>query len=221
MAARQARKQGTKVLYTAHGFHFFNGAPFVNWLVYYPIEKILSAVTDCLITINHEDFQLAQRHRFKAEQIKHVHGVGVNTERFHPIDREHKLRLRTTYGYQEQDFLMIYAAEFNQNKNQQLLLKALAKIKDQIPQAKLLLAGNGPLLLDCKQLAAQLGIDQKVEFLGQRQDVEQLLKISDLAVASSLREGLPVNIMEAMACGLPVVASDNRGHRELVEEGVG
>ncbi len=218
LAARKARGHGTKVLYTAHGFHFFHGAPLLNWLIYYPIEKILSRMTDCLITINEEDFQTALRHRFKADQIKHVHGVGVNTDRFHPISPEEKRRLRAMFGYQEQDVLLFYAAEFNKNKHQQLLIKALAKIKDQIPEAKLLLAGDGPLLLGCKQLAAQLGVEQMVEFLGFRQDIEQLLKISDLAVASSLREGLPVNIMEAMACGLPVVASDNRGHRELVDQ---
>lgn len=219
LAARAARKKhGTKVLYTAHGFHFCKGAPLASWLIYYPIEKILSRVTDCLITINQEDFRLAQGHRFKAQQIKHIHGVGVNTDRYYPVGREQKLLLRTQYGYQEQAFLMIYAAEFNQNKNQQLLIKALSQIKDQIPQAKLLLAGDGPLLLECKQLATQLGVESIVDFLGHRQDVEQLLKISDLAVASSLREGLPVNIMEAMACGLPVIASDNRGHRELIQQ---
>ena len=218
LAARKARKQGTKVLYTAHGFHFFSGAPFMNWLIYYPIEKILSSVTDCLITINEEDFQLAKRHRFKAGQIRHVHGVGVNTDRYHPIDRDQKRLLRQKYGYNEQNFLLFYAAELNKNKNQQLLLNSLAKIKDQIPEAKLLLAGDGPLLLQCQQLAARVGVEQMVEFLGFRQDIEQLVKMSDLAVASSLREGLPVNIMEAMACGLPVVASDNRGHRELVEQ---
>lgn len=218
LAARTARKKhGTKVLYTAHGFHFCKGAPLVNWLVYYPIEKTLSRVTDCLITINQEDFQLAQAHRFRAGQIKHVHGVGVNTEQFHPIALAQKQELRKAYGYREQDFLMVYAAEFNKNKNQALLIKTMANIKDQIPQAKLLLAGDGPLLLECKQLAAQLGVGSMVDFLGYREDIEQLLNISDLAVASSLREGLPVNIMEAMACGLPVIASDNRGHRELIQ----
>ena len=116
--------------------------------------------------------------------------------------------------------MLFYAAEFNKNKNQKLLIEALALIKDEIPHMRLLLAGEGPLLEECKQLATKLGVDEMVDFLGFRKDIENLLNMSDLAVASSLREGLPVNIMEAMACGLPVVASENRGHRELVEVGI-
>ena len=215
LAARTARKNGTKVIYTAHGFHFCKGAPLANWLLYYPIEKTLAHFTDCLITINTEDYQLAKR-RFKAKKIEHVHGVGVNADKFKPVGEEQRKQLRQQYGYKEDDFLLFYAAEFNQNKNQQLLIEALALIKDEVPNARLLLAGKGPLLEDCRKLATQRDIEEMVDFLGYRNDIENLLKISDLAVASSLREGLPVNIMEAMACGLPVIATDNRGHRELI-----
>ena len=89
LAARKARKNGTKVIYTAHGFHFCKGAPLANWLLYYPIEKTLAHFTDCLITINTEDYQLAKR-RFKAEKIEHVHGVGVNTDIFKPVGEEQR-----------------------------------------------------------------------------------------------------------------------------------
>ncbi|MGE8204556.1 glycosyltransferase family 4 protein [Heyndrickxia sp. NPDC080065] len=216
LAARQARKKGTKVLYTAHGFHFCKGAPLINWILYYPIEKILAHITDCLITINEEDHKLAKNHRFKAKEIKHVHGVGVNTKLFQPVKRNNQLLLRAMHGYKQDDFLIVYAAEFNKNKNQQLLIKSLALIKDEVPNAKLLLAGNGPLLEECRKLAIHLGVEKMINFLGHRNDMDLLLKMSDIAVASSVREGLPVNIMEAMACGLPVIASDNRGHRELI-----
>ena len=215
LAARKARKQGTKVIYTAHGFHFCKGAPPVNWLLYYPIEKTLARYTDCLITINQEDYQLATQH-FKAKRIEHVHGVGINTENFKPANEKEKIHLKKSFGYCPDDFLLFYAAEFNKNKNQQLLLQSLALIKDEIPHAKLLLAGKGPLLENCRELAANLGIFHMVEFLGYRNDLQKIVPMCDVAVASSLREGLPVNIMEAMACGLPVVALDNRGHRELV-----
>ncbi|WP_318618535.1 glycosyltransferase family 4 protein [Priestia megaterium] len=215
LAARKARKQGTKVIYTAHGFHFCKGAPLVNWLFYYPIEKTLARYTDCLITINQEDYQLATQH-FKAKRIEHVHGVGINTENFKPANEKEKIHLKKSFGYCPDDFLLFYAAEFNKNKNQQLLLQSLALIKDEIPHAKLLLAGKGPLLENCRELAANLGIFHMVEFLGYRNDLQKIVPMCDVAVASSLREGLPVNIMEAMACGLPVVALDNRGHRELV-----
>ncbi|MGE7602894.1 glycosyltransferase family 4 protein [Peribacillus sp. NPDC097675] len=217
LAGRKAREKGTKMIYTAHGFHFCKGAPLINWLLYYPIEKYLAKLTDCLITINEEDFQLARKRKFKAHEIKHVHGVGVDTERFHPVSPIHKSVLRLEKGYCDDTFLMFYAAEFNKNKNQQLLLQSFSSIKNKIPNARLLLAGEGPLLVECRELAETLGISENVDFLGYRNDIDVLLKISDLAVASSLREGLPVNIMEAMACGLPVVAVKNRGHSELVK----
>jgi glycosyltransferase EpsD len=219
LAARGARKKGAKVIYTAHGFHFCKGAPLANWLLYYPIEKVLSKYTDTLITINQEDYQLAKKRRFKAGSIEHVHGVGVNTEKFQPVNASEKSQLRKQYGYKDDEFLMFYAAEFNKNKNQQLLIRSLELMKDQVPNAKLLLAGEGPLIRECQELSDQLGVEMMIDFLGYRKDIDSLLKMCDCAVGSSIREGLPVNIMEAMACGLPVVASVNRGHSELIDEG--
>jgi glycosyltransferase EpsD len=218
LASRTARENGSKVMYTAHGFHFCKGSPLINWLIYYPIEKWLARFTDCLITINEEDFNRANQHQFKADRIEHIHGVGVNTEKFKPAEKEYKKELRIAYGYNVGDFLMFYAAEFNQNKNQQLLIRSLALIKDDVPNAKLLLAGEGAALEKCRKLAHSLGISERVIFLGLRRNMEQLLQISDVAVGSSYREGLPVNIMEAMSCGLPIVATENRGHRELIVE---
>ncbi|MBD2872048.1 glycosyltransferase family 4 protein [Paenibacillus arenilitoris] len=220
LAARKARRAGTKVIYTAHGFHFCKGGPLLNWLLYYPIEKGLSGSTDCLITINGEDYGLAAEKRFKAGRIEHVHGVGVDTARYKPMAKIERWRLRQEMDYRTDDFLLFYAAEFNKNKNHQLLIAALAAIKDQVPHARLLLAGQGPLLEPCRELAARLGVEPMVRFLGYRRDIDRLLPMCDVAVASSLREGLPVNIMEAMACGLPVVATRNRGHAELIGEGV-
>lgn len=218
LAAIDARKKGTKVIYTAHGFHFCKGAPLQNWLIYYPIEKALARVTDCLITINEEDYQRAQNHKFKARTISHIHGVGVNTDKFQPITEDKKRMLREALGYHPNGFFMFYAAEFNNNKNQSLLIKALSLIKEEVPNAKLLLAGEGKLLDECRSLAQKHGVKEMVDFLGFRKDIEQLLKISDISVASSRREGLPVNIMEAMAVGLPVIALVNRGHRELITD---
>ncbi|RWS41905.1 glycosyltransferase family 1 protein [Bacillus mycoides] len=216
LAARKARREGTKVIYTAHGFHFCKGSPFINWLLYYPIERSLATTTDCLITINQEDYNLAVKHRFQAKDIKLVHGVGVDIERFTPVTETEKQELKLQFGYNPQDFVMFYAAEFNKNKNQSFLIRVLAQLKNEIPHAKLLLAGEGPLKEECKKIATQLGVSNMVHFLGYRNDIASLLQMCDLAVASSYREGLPVNIMEAMACGLPVVATDNRGHRELI-----
>ncbi|MDQ0344456.1 glycosyltransferase EpsD [Lederbergia wuyishanensis] len=219
LAAIKARRQGTKVIYTAHGFHFCKGAPLINWFLYYPIEKTLAYFTDCLLTINEEDFDLAKKH-IKAKRIEHIHGVGVNTERFAPVLEFHKSVLRAQYHYQNDAFLLFYAAEFNKNKNQQLLIESLPLIKNHVPKIKLLFAGDGPLLEHCKQLTKQLEVEALVDFLGKRDDIDFLLKMSDITAASSIREGLPVNVMEAMACGLPIVAVDNRGHRELISHNI-
>ncbi|UPM54175.1 glycosyltransferase family 4 protein [Gottfriedia acidiceleris] len=216
LAARKSRVRGTtKLIYTAHGFHFCKGAPILNWLLYYPIEKFMAPLSDCLITINKEDYELSNR-SFNVKKIVHIHGVGIDTEDFKPIDELNKKVARESFGYQPDDFLLFYAAEFNKNKNQQFLLNSLALIKDELSNVKLLLAGDGALLNECKQLANQLGISHMVYFLGFRKDIKDILPICDVAVGSSLREGLPVNIMEAMSCGLPIIAVDNRGHRELV-----
>ncbi|MCE7792516.1 glycosyltransferase family 4 protein [Salipaludibacillus sp. CUR1] len=221
LAARTARKmKGTKVIYTAHGFHFCKGAPYVNWIIYYPIEKYLASLTDSLITINHEDHRLALNHKFKSTSIEHVHGVGVDTTRFQPVGKTEKAERKKSFGYQSNDFLMCYTAEFNKNKNQKLLIKALAAVKDQMSNARLLLAGEGKLLEECRQIAADSGVSDQVDFLGFRNDIDQFLPICDLALSSSYREGLPVNIMEAQACGLPAIVLKNRGHSELVVNGV-
>ena len=217
LAARKSRVNGTKVIYTAHGFHFCKGAPLLNWLLYYPIEKFMAPLTDCLITINKEDYELS-KNKLKVKRIEHIHGVGVDTEDFKPIDELNKKALKESFGYHPDDFLLFYAAEFNKNKNQQFLIHSLSLIKEELPNVKLLLAGEGALLNECKQLAKNLEILHMVDFLGFRKDIKEIVPMCDVAVGSSLREGLPVNIMEAMACGLPIVAVDNRGHRELVTD---
>jgi len=217
LAARRARRRGTHVLYTAHGFHFFRGSSLLSWLTYYPMERWLSRYTDCLITINEEDYAVAAGRSFPAGRVERVHGVGVDLAAFQPPSEARKRELKERLGYRDSEFLLFYAAEFNRNKNQQLLLRALALLQPSHPSARLLLAGDGPLLAECRELADRLGVGEKVRFLGYRRDVDAIVPACDLAVASSYREGLPVNVMEAMACGLPVVATDNRGHRELVQ----
>src|SRR5699024_4412843 len=209
----------TTVLYTAHGFHFCKGAPAINWILYYPMERLLAHYTDTLLTINDEDFHLARKHRFKAKRIEQMNGIGIDTERFYPLDKDVKTEQRSTCGYKPDDFLLFYAAEFNANKNQRFLLYVMSLLKQSHPNVKLLLAGEGPKLEACRNLAQELGLNGTVTFLGFQKELERLLQLCNIAVAASIREGLPVNVMEAMACGLPVVASDNRGHRELIQNG--
>jgi glycosyltransferase EpsD len=217
LAARKYRRKGTALLYTAHGFHFYRGGPVVSWIIYYSIERVLSRITDALITINHEDDQIAKR--FHAGQTFLIPGVGFDEQRFRPCDPGERRRRRQDYGYAPEDILLIYAAELNRNKNQKLLIDVLKRVREDHQNVKLLLVGGDAIDGAWQRYAAETGMASHVDFLGQRQDVDQLMPICDIAVASSLREGLGINLLEAMACGLPVVATQNNGHRELISDG--
>ena len=219
LAARKARKQyNTKVIYTAHGFHFYRGAPLLNWIIYYPIEKICSKWTDCLITITNEDFELAKRKFKKCKQIEHVCGVGLNTDRFDiEITEEDLEELRKEIGIEKDNIVLTYVAELNKNKNQMLLIKTMEQLIKKSDKYRLILVGDGNKKQEYEQYIIEHNLQEYIKILGRREDVPQILKLTNIYVASSLREGLPVNIMEAMYMGLPVIATDNRGHRELVE----
>lgn len=217
LAARKERKKGTKVLYTAHGFHFYKGAPLLNWLIYYPIEKIMAHYTDCLITIVNEDFEFAKKH-LKAKEIKHINGIGMNTKRFtEEITEEQKSKLRKELRISEKDIIFSYVAELNKNKNQILLIKTIEKLIKENENIKLLLIGDGTYMEKYKNEVEKRELQNNVIFLGKRKDIPEILSITNIYVASSKREGLPLNIMEAMYVGLPVIATNNRGHKELIE----
>ncbi|WP_376700544.1 glycosyltransferase family 4 protein [Bacillus sp. A1] len=220
LAARQARQKGTKVLYTAHGFHFCDGAPLKNWLLYYPIEKFLSSYTDCLITINEEDFERAKQMKKTDCGAKKIHGIGVNTDRFRPVSRAESERLREKHGFGAGEFILIYPAELNGNKNQGLLIEAAALLKNRIPELKLVFAGEGAMEEPYRKKAESLGVSDIVRFYGFCRDIHELIQLADLSVASSIREGLGMNLLEGMAAEKPAVAADNRGHREIIEDGV-
>lgn len=218
LAAKGERKKGTKVIYTAHGFHFYKGAPLLNWLIYYPIELVMSGITDCLITINNEDYFFARKH-LKAKKTVKINGVGYNSDLFYKISDDEKLRLRKEKGVAEDETVLIYVAEMNANKNQGMLIHTVQRLKRRGEKIRLLIVGEDNYNGKYIKLAEELGVSDRISFLGHRNDACDLVHLSDIAVASSLREGLPVNVMEAMACGLPVVLADNRGHRELCRDG--
>lgn len=220
LAAKSARKKGTKVIYTAHGFHFFKGASIKNWMLFYPVEKYLSKYTDCLITINSEDCELAHKKKFRAGKIYKVHGVGVELDKFKAVDADEKARLRAEYGYDGDTFIMIYPADLSVRKNQPMLFDALQKIAEKNKNVKLLLPGQPIRLEEYKRMVSERGIADNVEFLGYRRDINNLVGLSDLSVASSFQEGLPINIIEAMAMGNAIVATDVRGNNDAVEDGV-
>lgn len=218
LAARQARGRGTRVIYTAHGFHFFTGAPLLNWLIYYPIERLMARYTDTLITINCEDYGRAKR-AFKTD-VRYVPGVGVDPKRFKPrLTKKQRNDLRRSLGLKPDDFVMIYPAELSKRKNQIMLIKVMELVVKHNPEIHLLLPGSDSLGGLHKRLVDEKNIARNVHFLGYRSDIAQLLQISDLSVSTSKQEGLPVHIMEAMTAGLPIISTKCRGASELVEDG--
>lgn len=210
IACRKIRKKGVRVFYTAHGFHFYKGAPLLNWLFYYPAEKLCARMTDIIITINKEDYLLAKR-KMRACHVKYVPGAGVDIDRFRTAEVSRD-QMRGELGIPRESFLLISVGELNSNKNHQIVIHALAKLKN--PRVHYLIVGIGPKETELKTLAVSLGVSDQVHFVGYRDDVEKLYKIADINVFPSIREGLGIASIEGMASGLPLVCADNRGTRE-------
>lgn len=218
LAAKQARKRGTKVFYTAHGFHFYKGAPAINWILYYPVEKWLSRYTDVLITINKEDFERAKT--FKAGKVCYVPGVGIDLKKFqtNPMIRNEKRRwLCHEYDIPSSATVLLSVGEVNKNKNHRVVIEALGQLNRK--DIYYVICGRGPLLDEYKELSRQYKIEEQVILTGYRTDVADFYKAADVFVFPSFREGLPVAVMEAMASGLPVITTRIRGSSDLVTEG--
>lgn len=220
IAAMKARKNGTRVIYTAHGFHFFKGAPILNWIIFYPVEKLLSYKTDCLITINEEDYNLAKK-KFKTKYIELVNGVGVDESKFNfEMSEKEKIELRKSLGFKKDDFVIIQVGELNKNKNQIMTIKAIQKLKEENQEIKLLLVGKGKLKEWYAKKIKEYHLENNVFLLGYRNDIYKLLKISNCLISTSKREGLPVNLIEAMISNIPIIATNCRGNKDLIENGV-
>lgn len=155
--------------------------------------------------------------RYDKVKIYKIDGIGVNLERFHPVSEEEKSAMRQELGFSEKDFIITVVAELNKNKNQIKLVRTVPELSRAISNLRILLIGK-ETLPDVRKFVEKENLGGTVKFLGYRRDVDKLTMMSDVAFSASLREGLPVNIIEAMACGLPIVASDNRGHRSLVKD---
>ena len=218
LAARKWRRKGGKLIYTAHGFHFYRGGPLKNWLLYYPAEWILSSFTDTIVTINKEDFGYAQDRMRNAKSFL-IPGIGVDTDRFKPVSSGENRRVRHELGLADDDFILLYVAEFIPRKNHEFLIDALPELLKKIPNLKLLLAGRGILFEECKAQAGSKNLEDVVHFLGFRTDLPKLAAVTDVAVSSSRHEGLGLALVEQMLCEVPVIASEDRGHREFVTDG--
>lgn len=218
LAAKSKRNDGVKVFYTAHGFHFFDGAPLKNWIIYYPVEKILSLYTDVLITINREDYERAKMHFF-AKNTEYIHGIGVNIKKFQEciIDREKK---RASIGVLPEEFMLLSVGELCERKNPLSIIEALhiLDLKNQLGNIKYISVGSGELENEIKCRIAKYNLSTHVTMLGYRNDVNELCHSADCFIHPSVREGLGIAPLEAMACGLPIIASNINGMKEFVED---
>lgn len=213
-AAKKARKRGTKVVYTAHGFHFYNGAPIKNWLIFYPIERHYSRYTDVLITINKEDYSRALR-KFHAKRTVKIPGVGIDTQKY-SVSRDKRETMRAELGLNQSDFVIISVGELNDNKNHSVIIEALSQLPHYI---KYIIVGKGPLYETLKLKAKKIGVADRLFLVGYRTDVNELLSAADCFAFPSKREGLGLAALEGMATGLPVVGHDIGGIRDYVVNG--
>ena len=220
IAARKSRKKGTKVIYCAHGFHFYKGASLLNWCLYYPVEKVLSYMTDVIFTINKEDQEFAQRKMAKNAKVMRIPGVGINTSRLRVVDGAlERSTVREELGIPQDSAVLIYVAELIKNKNQGMLIDTVKELREDGFDVYLMLVGPDHYDSFYQNKASECGVSDRVIFTGWRSDIGRLMHAADICVASSVREGFGINLVEAMYCGLPVIATRNRGHVTVVNDG--
>lgn len=203
------------VLYTAHGFHFYKGALWRNWLLYYPLERFMARYTDILITINREDYDHANRFSVR-DRVAYVPGVGLDASYYQSREDDD---VRRQLGIAPETFVITCIAELIARKNHAQLLAAVERLVAAKRRVHCLLVGDGELEEELKLQVKDWGLDSYVQFLGNREDIPQILSVSDVSVLFSKHEGLPRSIMEAMAAGIPVIASNIRGNHDLIEHG--
>lgn len=209
-----------KIVYTCHGFHFYKDGPLINWILFYPLEKIAAKWTDTLVTINSEDYEIAKGFTLRNNgQVFEMHGVGIEKDKY-VTENFDKSEYRKKLGLNDDDFVILVLAELNKNKNHIQLIKAMNLLKDKYPNIKAIFAGNGPLEDDVKKQIKENELEDKISLLGWRNDVKELINSSDLVGLFSKREGLGKCLLEAMICGKCVIATNTRGPRELIEQDI-
>lgn len=205
----------TKIIYEAHGFHFFKGSSLKSWLLFYPTEFFLSKYTDSIITINQEDFLRA--HKFNAKNIYLVHGVGVKINYEMMPSLEKKL-FKQKLNVPKNNIVFLSVGELNENKNQILAIRSLGMLKKKISNFTYIICGEGNKKKELQKEINKLGLNENVLFLGYRNDISKINQISDIFIFPSIREGLPLSVMEALSVGTPVIASNIRGNKDLIKD---
>lgn len=213
------RKKRPPIVLVCHGYLFREDEGLRKWAYLLP-EKLCARVTTLTLTMNAEDFELARVHRLFGGGLCAIAGMGLERRRFSPSVFEERVALRQKLGMAGSEVIFLCAAEFSKRKNQALLLRAFARVAQRMPDARLIFAGGGELFAQCTALAVTLGLEKRARFLGNVNDMERWCALSDVVVSVSRGEGLPFQLMEGLACGLPIIASNVKGNRELVDDGV-
>lgn len=211
-------KKRVYTIYTAHGLHFYKGAPLKNWLFYYPIERFLARKTDLFITINEEDFNRVKKFRIRrTDGVYKIPGVGVDPNRFLPKCEEKK-QIRKRLGIPEDTFVFLSVGELNQNKNHITLLQSILKVKENSQKSHLYICGEGNKRKELEQFIHQNHLSDTVKLCGYQKEIENYYQAADVFLFPSHREGLGMASLEAMSVGLPIIVADNRGTREYAKE---
>lgn len=204
-----------RIIYTAHGYHFLKGGSKLGWILYYPIEKIMAKFTDVTININKEDYEITKE-KLKPKKCYLLNGVGLDLDKYKKLSSKEIQEKRKEFGLKDKDFVVLMIAEINKNKNHIQLINAMDILKDKYPNIKVLCIGDGTLKESLEKQIILKNLQNNIFMLGYRLDVNKLINISDIGILLSRREGLPRNIMEFMACGRKVIATDIRGCRDLI-----
>lgn len=213
LAAKKARKKGTKVVYMTHGYHFFKGGQ-AKYKLFYPIEKWASRYCDAIVTINWEDYNLSKE-KFHAKIVEHIDGIGLDTKKFGtPIDTVKK---REELEISLDAFMVLSVGELKPHKNHKTVIEAMGLLREE--NIVYLICGKGELLEPFQMRVKQLGIEDKVKFLGYRKDVHEIMQCANVFVFPSKREGLGLASLEAMAAGLPIIGARTRGIVDYVKNG--
>lgn len=209
------RYKNLKTIYTAHGYHFLKGGSKLARLVYYPIEKIMAKFTDVIININKEDYEITKE-KLKPRNSYLLNGVGLDLSKYKKLSNNEISEKKKELGIKDNDFVVLMIAELNKNKNHIQLINAIDTLKKQYSNIKVFCIGDGDMREDLEQQIISRNLQNNIFMLGYRQDVNKLINISDIGILMSYREGLPRNIMEFMASGRKVIATNIRGCRDLI-----
>lgn len=206
------------VIHMSHGYLFKDDSS-TKSKIYLGFEKLLAKRTDLLFTMNNEDYDIANKYEL-CRKIEFIHGCGLCRDKLPILTSDEVCAVQKFYGITNFDTVLLCVGEFSVRKNQAMLLRAFSGIVQEKSPVKLLFAGDGKLLTECKRLAKKLEIEDNVIFCGHVDEVSNLYCVADIVVSASLSEGLPFNILEALHYGIPVVASSVRGHVDLIENNV-